>query len=253
MAMRPVFVLLLLVRVCAGAEASGTLENTGQPMRVPFECKPDVLQSLGLSCAEDDPCAVYLELAAVDSNGVRVVVAGNLHTSTVTLSSILLASADGGKTWTEPYDRIPLAELEQIQFIGLDRGWISGSIVQPLPRDPFFLLTTDGGKGWKRQPLFEDMQQGSIEKFWFDSPKSGALIMTVGEGKYELLESMTGGESWALRQTSPTALKLEHSGAGNAGWRLRIDAKTHAYDVETRQAGAWQRVASFLVTVGTCK
>jgi len=253
MAMRPAFVLLFVMLACAGAEPPGALENNGKPIRVPFECKQDLLQSVGLSCSEDDPCPVYLELAAVDSNGVRVVVAGNLHTSSVTLSSILLASADAGKTWTESYDRIPLAELEQIQLMGLDNGWISGSVVQTLPRDPFLLLTTDGGKSWKRQPLFEDAQQGSIEKFWFDSPKSGELIITVGQGRYELLESMTGGESWALRQTSPTAPKLQHSSTANAAWRLRADAQTHAYDVETKQAGAWQRVASFLVTPAVCK
>ena len=40
--------------------------------------------------------------------------------------AILLASDDGGKTWTEPVPRLRAAALDQIQFIDLQTGWISG-------------------------------------------------------------------------------------------------------------------------------
>src|SRR5579864_8774696 len=105
------------------------LVNNGKPMRISAECKQDDLQSLGLSCSEDEPCPAYVELSAVEAVGSRIFLAGNIHTSTVTLSSILLASADDGKTWTEPYERIRFAALEQIQFFDFQHGWISAAII----------------------------------------------------------------------------------------------------------------------------
>src|ERR1700676_3904097 len=103
------------------------LENNGKPMRVPAACKQEDMQSLGLTCTEDEPCPLYLELSAVEPVGSRLFLAGNIHTPTVTLSSILLGSSDGGRTWTEPYERVRFSALEQIQFIDMEYGWISGA------------------------------------------------------------------------------------------------------------------------------
>ena len=43
------------------------LENAGKPMLLPFGCTQDDVQWAGLSCPADEPCPVYLELAAVES------------------------------------------------------------------------------------------------------------------------------------------------------------------------------------------
>jgi hypothetical protein len=230
------------------------LVNNGKPMRISAECKQDDLQYLGLSCSEDEPCPAYLELNAVEAVGSRIFLAGNIHTSTVTLSSILLASADDGKTWMEPYDRVRFAALEQIQFIDFQNGWISAAIIQTLPRDPFFLLTSDGGKTWRNRPLFDEPHGGSIEHFWFDSRNTGALLLTPIGRSYEMYESMTAGESWSLKQVSTKPLALPHTRAlGASGWRLRPNSRSHSYDVEIKEASGWQRVASFLVDAGVCK
>ena len=45
------------------------LENTGKPMLAPFRCTEEDIRSAGLGCSEQDPCPVYLELAAVESTG----------------------------------------------------------------------------------------------------------------------------------------------------------------------------------------
>jgi photosystem II stability/assembly factor-like uncharacterized protein len=45
-----------------------------------------------------------------------------------------------------------LAGLDRIQFIDFENGWVSGEVQHPLPRDPFLLATTDGGKTWQRAP-----------------------------------------------------------------------------------------------------
>jgi hypothetical protein len=44
----------------------------------------------GLTCSEQDPLSVYLELATVESTGIRIFTAGNIHTANATLSTILL-------------------------------------------------------------------------------------------------------------------------------------------------------------------
>ena len=122
------------------------LRNTGKPIVVPFHCTDEDMHSAGLDCSEQDPCPVYLELAEVESTGIRLFATGNIHTSTATLYSILLGSDDNGVTWREAFERIRGAGLDHLQFAGADTGWSSGISLAPLPRDPFLLQTTDGGK-----------------------------------------------------------------------------------------------------------
>src|SRR5271166_1646783 len=157
--------LAALTALCAQTPAQ--LENNGKPMHVALVCREDDLQSLGLNCSGDEPCPMYFELSAVEAAGGRIFLAGNIHTSSATVSSILMSSSDNGKTWTEPFDRIRFSTLEQIQFVDFEYGWISGAAIQTLARDPFFLATNDGGKTWKHVPIFDDTHGGSIERFWF--------------------------------------------------------------------------------------
>jgi hypothetical protein len=136
------------------------------PVRVPFDCSPEQAEAFGLSCSEDQPCPAYLELASAAGVAGRVFVAGNLHTSDTTLFSLLLASEDGGATWTEPVPRLHNAALEQIEFLdapaGSTIGWISGESIDPLTRNPFLLMTADGGKTWRQKLLFEEAKFGAI-------------------------------------------------------------------------------------------
>ena len=251
---RLAWLLAVALALGHGQTPPAPLENTGKPMRVPAVCAADDLQTLGVICSQDDPCPLYVELNAVESVGARLFIAGNIHTPTATLSSLLLSSADSAKTWIEVHPRIHYSSLEQIQFIDFANGWISGALLQTLPRDPFFLVTTDGGKTWRERPLFEDTHPGSIETFWFESGKSGTVLLTPDAGKYEMYETMTGGESWAVKQIASKPLKLPQArAAAENGWRLRPNAKSHSYDVEMKEGNGWQRVASFLVEIGTCQ
>jgi hypothetical protein len=252
----------VLLAFAAILNAQNPMENTGKPIRVPFECTETDTQAAGLSCSEEEPCPVFLELASVDSAGNKIFVAGNLHTATTTLDSILLASEDGGKTWNEPHPRIPLAGLDQIQFIDFQNGWISGANLQSAPRDPFLLLTTDGGKTWHERPIFEESRVAAIERFRFDSRENGSLLVDarLDNNLHELYETRTGGESWSMKQTSekPIAFPGEknHDGRDAGGtlvWRLHTDAANHSYDLEKSDGARWQKVASFLVNTGVCK
>jgi len=235
------------------------LENSGKPMRPPLQCTDEDIQVAGLSCTEEEPCPIYLELSALEPVGNKIVTVGNLHSDAATLSSILLLSSDNGKTWREPFERVRGATLERAQFVDFEHGWVAGETVQPLPRDPFILITADGGKTWRRQAIFDDARPGSILQVWFDSPTSGALVFdrgSSGDGpRYELYESPTGGDNWMVREASGNPIRIKRMPAepGNSDWRLRSDSATKANRIEKRQGAGWAPIASFAVEVGMCK
>jgi hypothetical protein len=235
------------------------LRNTGKPMIVDYRCGEEDIRLAGLSCTIDDPCPVFLELASVEAVGNRIFVAGNIHSPSTTLSSVLLASDDAGKTWREPYERMRLAGLDRIQFIDFENGWVSGEVQHPLPRDPFLLVTTDGGKVWQAHPIFAEPQFGAIVEFQFSSRTKGNLVIYRGRtdesGPYQLYETPNAGETWMLRQTSERVIELmkRGNGAANADWRLRADAASKSYRIERRAGDGWRGIAAFSVSIGACK
>jgi photosystem II stability/assembly factor-like uncharacterized protein len=236
------------------------LQNTGKPMVVPFQCTDEDVTSAGLSCSEEAPCPVYLELDAVAAVGDRLFAAGNLHSSAVTLYSTLLASEDNGQTWREAAERVRGAGLDRIQFLDADTGWASGEKLSPLPQEPFLMLTTDGGKSWRMRPVFGESAEnklGSIQQFVFTEKDSGTLIVDRGQGadgdRYELYESPDGGASWSFRQSSTKPLTLRRAPAVSTEWRVRADSRTRAFHIEHRSGEKWSSVGSFLVNIGVCK
>src|SRR5215471_6994177 len=100
--------------------APPVLENSGKPMVVPFQCTNEDIQLAGLTCSEDDPCPVYLELSGAASTGIRIFAAGNIHTASATLFSVILGSDDNGHTWREGHDRIRGSGYDAIQFADAD-------------------------------------------------------------------------------------------------------------------------------------
>jgi len=265
--MRWVFAAPMVLALAAWAQSSGekpdakepTLENSGKPMLAQFQCTEEDIQIFGLSCTEEEPCPIYLELSAFEPVGNQLFVAGNIHSAANTLYSILLASSDGGKTWREPFARIRGGSLDRIIFSDFEHGWISGQIVNPLARDPFLLITSDGGKSWRRAPVFEDSRAGSIQQIWFDSRSTGTLIFdrgSSGDGpRYELYETATGGDNWMVREASdqPIRIKRMPLQTGNADWRLHADAATQSNRIEKKQGARWIPVASFAVGLSPCK
>lgn len=232
------------------------LVNTGSPMRVPFLCTTADMQWAGMSCSREDPCPVYLELTTVESIGSQLIVAGNIHAETVTLDSVLLSSADAGKTWREAHPRIRGAGLDHVQFVDFANGWVSGEALSPLPQDPFLLITTDGGKSWRQQPIFAETRVGAIQQFFFSSKDEGSLVIDRGQGskteRYELYESAGGGTTWTVKETSSRAMRLKNVPPQPASWRVRADGPTQSFRIEHEQAERWDAAASFAVSLGTC-
>ena len=224
------------------------------PTQLKYECTPEDIDVFGLTCTEEEPCPVFLELSSAESVGSRIIAIGNLHTRNSTLFGILLASDDSGLTWTEPTMRIRNTALEQVEFFDPLTGWASGESVDPLSRNPFFLLTTDGGKTWRQKLLFDDTKYGVISQFHFNSKASGELVLDASQGKRvrnELYASETGGESWELKQTSATPLRLSRPRAQN--WRARADAPSNTLRLERANGRSWDLVASFAIHVSDCR
>lgn len=241
----------------APAAAPVKLVYEGRPLAIESSCNEDVIQALGLGCTRDEPCPIFLELSGLEVAGNSVILSGNIHTDIITVDSILLGSEDGGKTWTEPHARLRQGVLEQIQFIDFQNGWVAGQIMQTFARDPFLLITNDGGKSWRRRAMFDDARPGSIEYFHFTSKNQGTLVLDRSKSgdpnvKYESFESSTGGSSWTIREVSKSIIKPKRPLPGNGDWRLRADAALKAYRVEKRAGNAWQTVASFTIKMKDC-
>jgi hypothetical protein len=233
-------------------------KNDGKPIKLDFSCKEDDINAFGLTCSTDDPCEVYLELAAIEPVGSKMFATGNLHTSSVTLWSVLLVSEDGGKTWTEGHERARSTGFEHIQFIDFESGWVSGQTLLSLPRDPFLLLTNDGGKTWRKKPIRSETHVGAVQHFSFETAKDGQLLIDrtqTGDsgGRYEFYESNSGGDSWSLRQVSPKPVALKRPRQPNPDWRIRADARSKSFVIERRTNERWQGLSSFLVKVGECQ
>jgi len=225
------------------------------PVKIEYACPADDIESFGLTCSDKDPCAVYLELSSVEVVGDRLFAAGNLHSQSSTLYGILLASEDGGKTWTEPLKRIRAAALEQIQFADFATGFISGNVIEPLPKDPFLLLTKDGGKTWRRQPIFEESRFGSFAQFWFDSKSTGELVIDHAERgvtRHEVYQTNTGGENWDAKESTTKPVKLKGA-RDESSLRLRADAASKTYRIERRGTSGWELAAAITVHVADCK
>lgn len=234
------------------------LHNTGKPIIVEYHCSEDDIQSTGMSCTPEDPCPVYLELSAVEAVGNRIFLAGNIHSSAATLYSVLLASDDAGKTWREPHERIRAAGLDRIQFVDFENGWVGGEVLHPLPRDPFLLVTSDGGKVWKSQAIFAEPRFGSILQFWFSSRSNGSMLIDRGEsgesGRYELYETPNAGDTWMLREVSDKMIRIKNAaGTADADWRIRADAASKSFRIEHHTSERWQSLAGFSVLLGACK
>jgi len=250
---------LLVAAANALAQNSAILTNNGEPLRIPYACREDDLQWAGMSCNEDEPCSIYFEINSFVPNGRKIFLAGNLHSNSATLSSVLLMSEDAGATWKEPAARVRGAALDLAQFYDLEHGWAAGETQYPLPRDPFFLVTTDGGASWRQRPVGEEGSAGSVQRFWFDSAKHGELIIdggrTSSSGRYLLYESETGGESWMIRSKSDALPNLRRAPptAENADWRIRPGKDGKSVQLEQMANGKWTPVSSFLVEITKCK
>jgi photosystem II stability/assembly factor-like uncharacterized protein len=245
--------------VAPAPEGPVVYEASKGPILLPNKCAEVDLDALGLTCSEGEPCETFLEFSGTEQNNDVFLLTGNLHTSTATLQSLLLVSEDAGASWREGHPRLKGASLEGMQFIDFSNGWVAGHTSLALPRDPFLLLTTDGGRTWRRTDFYAESRVGLVEDFAFKTAKQGwALIDNKGSGeagRYELFETQTGGTSWELREISNKVPKTAAPGQRlpSATMRTRADAKKNTIVLERRVNNTWTPVVSFRLKLEDCK
>src|SRR3954447_20998319 len=57
------------------AQEAAILTNSGEPIRLAYSCAEEDLQWAGMSCTDDQPCAIFLELSSVVPVGKKIVLA----------------------------------------------------------------------------------------------------------------------------------------------------------------------------------
>jgi len=239
---------------------AGTLwaQTSGNaPLKISYTCSEKDLAAAGMTCSDENPCPIYVELSSVAAFGKKLLLTGNLHGPSATIGSVLLVSDDDGATWKEPSPRITGSALEQSQWLDAQHGWAAGEVQVPLSRDPFLLITSDGGAAWRQKEIAEDSIPGEIMRFWFDTPEHGELIVDGGRsaegGRYQMYESNTGGDAWSVVSKTSDVPKLRRTpGLIDPDYRIGADSRTKTYALEKRNGSGWSMVASFEIQVASC-
>ncbi len=243
-------------------EKTVELAYEGEPLKLPLECRAEAFLRAGFTCNEADPCDMFLELVELTSTPQSVMIIGNIHTPEATIASVLLRSADDGKTWVEPFERVDAASLEMVHTVDGDHAWIGGQqTTQDHSSTPFLLVTTDGGAHWVRRPLWsgDEERRGVVLEIYFDDPQHGFVIIDklTDEGdSYELYESMNSGLSWSIRQVSdemPVIRRRMTAAPPEVTWRLHENRSDASYEIEHLVDGEWTKVSAFAGDLGACR
>ena len=169
-----------------------------------------------------------------------------------------MVSDDGGKTWSEAHVRILGRRAYGYSVSGFRNRLDQRAYSAPDAGDPFFLISSDGGKSWRRRPVYSEPKTGSIERFRFTSKSSGQMMVDRGQPdenglRYELWESLTGGEGWNIRQVDAKPMAFPQGEQGPKPLRIRADAPSKTYRIEQQDGTQWRTVASFVVSLGQCQ
>jgi hypothetical protein len=233
----------------------------GSPIQLPPPCVAEDLYVPGVLCSPESPCDVFLELTSAGGASGRIFVAGDIHTSSGTVSTVLLASENDGLSWIDAGDRYEQAVLEQITFLDARNGWAPGQqTVGGVTQKPFILSTNNAGSTWRRwdiQPA-GDERSAVVHEYRFDSPEHGYLILerTASEtDAFELYESHNGGRAWTIREISPAKPKIPGSLRARevSPWRVEPLPEAGVYLLQRRtEDGGWADVARFASSLGQC-
>lgn len=241
----------------------GTTVYEGPVISLSTVCDIDRLEYAGIRCSEDRPCELYLELVSVAAEGSWMVLAGEVHTADATYESVVLASQDGGVTWTESADRIAAGGIESISIVDAQTAFVAGQQGDTATGElPFLLVTDDGGESWETRMVVTggEKVEGLVVAFQADGASHGYLILeqlaATGD-PYRLYETYNGGRSWSIRQISADkpqipgprlALKTED-------WNVRPDSASGEFVIAKRSSSAlsgWADQGRFAGTVGSC-
>jgi photosystem II stability/assembly factor-like uncharacterized protein len=142
-----------------------------------------------------------------------VVFADDRHGWTVGEFGTILATRDGGRTWTQQQSPVE-STLFGVHFDGAERGWAVGI-------DSVIIATTDGGATWRQVPA------PFRERSFYDVAVSGRDGWIAGDSG-TLLRTSDQGMSW---QVEPLPIELA------ANWFRTVDLRENGQGLITGAEG----------------
>ena len=127
---------------------------------------------------------------------------------------------DGGKTW----DWKQVKDYEKSDFRGIDAFSDKEAIIMSSGSPAVILKTTDGGDSWQEKYKKTDSTY-FFDAIDFDTPKHGLVLGDPIRGKFLLMETKDGGETWQPFKYPPNALPGEAAFAAS-GTCLRVTDTT---------------------------
>jgi len=136
-------------------------------------------------------------------------------------SALILATSDGGKTWTNAWQSTRPFELSwKIAFPTRDVGYVTIQTYNPDPtvKERFVAKTTDGGKTWSEMPLVSDHKVREFGVGFLDA-KTG-WVGAVPNG----FETNDGGATWKAVDMGDAVNKIQilETDSGHVGYAIGI-------------------------------
>ena len=126
-------------------------------------------------------------------------------------------TTDGGINWR--WQQIP--GFEKADFRDIEAFSASEAVIIASGTPAYILKTTDGGSNWKTK--FEKADTSYfLDAMDFKNKQHGFVLGDPIAGKFLLLETLDGGETWAAAKNPPVALQKEAAFAAS-GTCLRVN------------------------------
>jgi hypothetical protein len=133
----------------------------------------------------------------------------------VLTDAALLATRDGGASWTDVSPARGLAGVSSSFFLDADRGWLAGTM-PGLPSRLAVLDTADGGTSWRELSVGASDAAGgqpyAAAQVEFADSAHGWLVGRLATGAAVslgvLLRTVDGGESWQRLPAPPAAGRI---------------------------------------------
>ena len=148
---------------------------------------PPIADALGELDITNHNWKIVRKSAATDKNLRAIYFVDSMTGWAAGDTGVALRTTDGGKTW-KPLLSGAAANINQIQFVDWNNGWMLGEITRRDDEEPetILLSTTNGGRTWTKKAL------PNVLSIFFSDPQHG---WAVGKNA-TILRTEDGGQEW---------------------------------------------------------
>jgi len=137
----------------------------------------------------------------------------------------VLRTADGGATWTA----VPVPGEETTDFRDIEAFGPDDAVVMAIARPAKIFRTRDGGKTWTRT-FFDDSPGIFLDGMAFFDEKNGLAVGDPMDGRFFLIATADGGDTWApLPLASRPAAAEGEAAFAASGTSLAVNGKSRVW------------------------